>query len=79
MGVGNPIGAVVTRRKIADVLAGRYGYFSTFAAAAGHAVLDILELTGLPAQAVAVGEYLRRGLREPAPRGDVLKVRPATP
>ncbi|MFJ1767095.1 aminotransferase class III-fold pyridoxal phosphate-dependent enzyme [Amycolatopsis sp. NPDC088138] len=69
MGAGYPIGAVVTRREIADVLAGRYEYFSTFAAtpaaaAAGHAVLDVLELTGLPARAVEVGEHLRRGLRE---------------
>ncbi|UOZ02945.1 aminotransferase class III-fold pyridoxal phosphate-dependent enzyme [Amycolatopsis sp. WQ 127309] len=69
MGAGYPIGAVVTRREIADVLAGKYEYFSTFAAtpaaaSAGHAVLDILELTGLPARAVAVGEHLRRGLRE---------------
>jgi len=69
MGAGYPIGAVVTRREIADVLAGRYEYFSTFAAtpaaaAAGHAVLDVLELTELPARAVEVGDHLRRGLRE---------------
>lgn len=69
MGAGYPIGAVVTRREIADVLARRYEYFSTFAAtpvaaAAGHAVLDVLELTGLPAQAVAVGARLRERLRE---------------
>ncbi|MFJ7212944.1 aminotransferase class III-fold pyridoxal phosphate-dependent enzyme [Amycolatopsis sp. NPDC098790] len=68
MGAGYPIGALVTRREIADVLARRYEYFSTFAAtpaaaAAGHAVFDILELTDLPAQAVRVGEHLRRGLR----------------
>ncbi|MEA5366716.1 aminotransferase class III-fold pyridoxal phosphate-dependent enzyme [Amycolatopsis sp., V23-08] len=68
MGAGYPIGAVVTRREIADVLAGRYEYFSTFAAtpaaaAAGHAVLDVLELTGLPTRAVEVGAHLRRGLR----------------
>ncbi|QUQ72452.1 aminotransferase class III-fold pyridoxal phosphate-dependent enzyme [Kutzneria sp. CA-103260] len=65
MGAGYPIGAVVTRREIADVLAGRYEYFSTFAAtpaaaAAGHAVLDILELTELPARAVETGSRLRR-------------------
>ncbi|TDV49980.1 aminotransferase class III-fold pyridoxal phosphate-dependent enzyme [Actinophytocola oryzae] len=68
MGAGYPIGAVVTRREIADVLARRYEYFSTFAAtpaaaAAGHAVLDILQLTGLPEQAVEVGARLRAGLR----------------
>ncbi|WP_329453946.1 aminotransferase class III-fold pyridoxal phosphate-dependent enzyme [Streptomyces sp. NBC_01497] len=69
MGAGYPIGAVVTRREIADVLAGKYEYFSTFAAtpaaaAAGHAVLDVLQLTGLPAQAVEVGTRLRERLRE---------------
>jgi 4-aminobutyrate aminotransferase-like enzyme/Ser/Thr protein kinase RdoA (MazF antagonist) len=68
MGAGYPIGAVVTRREIADVLAGRYEYFSTFAAtpaaaAAGHAVLDVLQLTGLPARAVEVGARLRERLR----------------
>ena len=69
MGAGYPIGAVVTRREIADVLARNYEYFSTFAAtpaaaAAGHAVLDLLQLTGLPEQAVEVGARLRAGLRE---------------
>lgn len=69
MGAGYPVGAVVTRREIADVLARRYEYFSTFAgtpaaAAAGHAVLDVLTLTGLPEQAVAVGTRLRARLRE---------------
>jgi 4-aminobutyrate aminotransferase-like enzyme/Ser/Thr protein kinase RdoA (MazF antagonist) len=77
MGAGYPIGALVTRREIADVLASKYEYFSTFAAtpaaaAAGHAVLDVLELTGLPAQAVEVGEHLRRGLRELADGSAVL-------
>ncbi|WP_284742274.1 aminotransferase class III-fold pyridoxal phosphate-dependent enzyme [Amycolatopsis sp. RTGN1] len=77
MGAGYPIGALVTRREIADVLARKYEYFSTFAAtpaaaAAGHAVLDVLELTGLPAQAVRVGEHLRRGLRELAAGSPVL-------
>jgi 4-aminobutyrate aminotransferase-like enzyme/Ser/Thr protein kinase RdoA (MazF antagonist) len=77
MGAGYPIGALVTRREIADVLARKYEYFSTFAAtpaaaAAGHAVLDVLELTGLPAQAVTVGEHLRRGLRALAAETPVL-------
>ena len=77
MGAGYPIGALVTRREIADVLARKYEYFSTFAAtpaaaAAGHAVLDVLELTGLPAQAVEVGEHLRGGLRELADGSPVL-------
>lgn len=77
MGAGYPIGALITRREIADVLARKYEYFSTFAAtpaaaAAGHAVLDVLELTGLPAQAVTVGEHLRRRLRSLADSSPVL-------
>ncbi|GHH71316.1 hypothetical protein GCM10018793_06290 [Streptomyces sulfonofaciens] len=68
MGAGYPIGAVVTRREIAEVLARDYEYFSTFAAtpvaaAAGHAVLDVLEATGLPQRAVEVGSLLRERLR----------------
>ncbi len=68
MGAGYPIGAVITRREIADSLARDYEYFSTFAAtpaaaAAGNAVLDILLDTGLPSSAVATGDYLRARLR----------------
>ena len=77
MGAGYPIGAVITRREIADALASRYEYFSTFAAtpaaaAAGHAVLDILELTELPARAVETGHYLRQKLRELAATTPIL-------
>jgi 4-aminobutyrate aminotransferase-like enzyme/Ser/Thr protein kinase RdoA (MazF antagonist) len=68
MGAGYPIGAVITRREISDRLACDYEYFSTFAAtpaaaAAGLAVLDILEQQALPDQAARVGEYLRQRLR----------------
>jgi 4-aminobutyrate aminotransferase-like enzyme/Ser/Thr protein kinase RdoA (MazF antagonist) len=68
MGAGYPIGAVITRREISDSLARDYEYFSTFAAtpaaaAAGLAVLDILEQQALPRQAARVGEYLRGRLR----------------
>lgn len=69
MGAGYPIGALVTRREIANSLARDYEYFSTFAAtpaaaAAGLAVLDVLSDRGIPARAVQVGDYLRRRLRE---------------
>ena len=58
MGAGYPIGAVITRRDIADSLARDYEYFSTFAAtpaaaAAALAVLDTLEAGRLPEQAAA--------------------------
>jgi 4-aminobutyrate aminotransferase-like enzyme len=69
MGAGYPIGAVITRREIADSLARDYEYFSTFAAtpaaaAAGLAVLDVLENQAIPEQAARVGEHLRARLCE---------------
>ena len=80
MGNGYPVGAVVTRPAILDALREREGYFNTFggtpaAAAAGNAVLDVIEQEGLMANAQRVGEYLRQRLRELAIRhpriGDV--------
>jgi 4-aminobutyrate aminotransferase-like enzyme/Ser/Thr protein kinase RdoA (MazF antagonist) len=67
MGAGYPIGAVITRREIADRLARDYEYFSTFAAtpaaaAAGLAVLDVLQDNDLPRHAERVGAYLRSRL-----------------
>ncbi|HHU10997.1 MAG TPA: aminotransferase class III-fold pyridoxal phosphate-dependent enzyme [Intrasporangiaceae bacterium] len=71
MGAGYPVGAVLTRREIADALARDYEYFSTFAAtpvaaAAGLAVLDTLQESGLPEHAVVSGDVLRSRLREMA-------------
>jgi 4-aminobutyrate aminotransferase-like enzyme/Ser/Thr protein kinase RdoA (MazF antagonist) len=68
MGAGYPIGALITRREIADSLARDYEYFSTFAAspaaaAASLAVLDVLEQESIPAQVARVGDYLRERLR----------------
>jgi 4-aminobutyrate aminotransferase-like enzyme len=68
MGAGYPIAAVVTRREVADALAARYEFFSTFAAnpvgtAAALAVLDVLEDDAVPASAVTVGEELRALVR----------------
>jgi 4-aminobutyrate aminotransferase-like enzyme len=68
MGNGYPVGAVVTRPEILDALREREGYFNTFggtpaAAAAGNAVLDVIEQEGLLANAQQVGEYLREQLR----------------
>lgn len=69
MGAGYPIGALITRREIADSLARDYEYFSTFAAtpaaaAAGLAVLDVLENERIPERTPAVGDYLRARLRD---------------
>jgi 4-aminobutyrate aminotransferase-like enzyme len=77
MGAGYPIGALITRREIADSLARDYEYFSTFAAspaaaAASLAVLDVLEQESLPAQAARVGEHLRNRLRAVAAQDDRL-------
>jgi 4-aminobutyrate aminotransferase-like enzyme len=65
MGNGHPMGAVVTTAEIAGTFAERSHYFSTFAgspvaAAAGMAVLDVLEDERLPEQAERVEAYLRR-------------------
>ncbi|MFT4164972.1 MAG: aminotransferase class III-fold pyridoxal phosphate-dependent enzyme [Microlunatus sp.] len=68
MGAGYPIGAVVTRREIADRLAEEYEYFSTFAAtpaaaAASLAVLDVLQDSDILDSVVTVGCHLREQLR----------------
>jgi 4-aminobutyrate aminotransferase-like enzyme/Ser/Thr protein kinase RdoA (MazF antagonist) len=67
MAAGLPVGAVITRREIAERLP--YAYFSTFAASpvagvAGCAVLDVLTDRQLPQRAVRVGEHLRAQLAE---------------
>ncbi|GAA1941901.1 aminotransferase class III-fold pyridoxal phosphate-dependent enzyme [Nocardioides hwasunensis] len=77
MGAGYPMGAVVTRRELVDHFAGRYEYFSTFAAtpaaaAAGNAVLDVLEDRGLPERAVITGGHLVERLRALAADSDLL-------
>jgi 4-aminobutyrate aminotransferase-like enzyme len=77
MGAGYPIGAVVTRREIVDRFAERWEYFSTFAAtpaaaAAGNAVLDVLEDRRLPERALVTGAYLAERLRDLAAATDVL-------
>ena len=69
MGAGYPIGALITRREIAESLARDYEYFSTFAAtpaaaAAGLAVLDVLENERIPERTAAVGDHLRDKLRD---------------
>jgi acetylornithine/succinyldiaminopimelate/putrescine aminotransferase len=65
---GLPMGALIAAPAFADVLAaGDHG--STFAggpvaAAAAHAVLDVLEAPGALAHVVEMGELLAEGLRE---------------
>ena len=69
MGNGYPMGAVVTTPEIAAEFASKWHFFSTFAgspvaAAAGDAVLDVIEAEALPQNALAVGEYLRAAVRQ---------------
>ena len=67
MGNGYPVSAVVTRPEILDAFCKQVGYFNTFggsaaAAAAGNAVMQIIEDEGLIANAFRVGSHLRHGL-----------------
>ena len=67
MGNGYPLGAVLTRPEILAAFCAKFGYFNTFAgtpaaAAAGAAVLDVIEGESLLDNARQVGEYLRRCL-----------------
>ncbi len=80
MGNGFPVGGVVTRPEILKPFCETTGYFNTFggnpvAAAAGLAVLDVIESEDLIGNARSIGDYLRAGLREVAGRhpgiGDV--------
>jgi 4-aminobutyrate aminotransferase-like enzyme len=68
MGNGYPLAAVVTTREIASEFSSRSHFFSTFAgspvaAAAGNAVLDVIENEGLAENAQAVGAYARDEIR----------------
>ncbi len=74
MGNGHPMGAVVTTPAIAAEFAAGWHFFSTFAAspvaaAAGSAVLDVLDRERLAERADEVGAHLRQaiaGLAHPA-------------
>ncbi len=69
VGNGYPLGVVVTRRAILEKFQRDTGFFSTFggnpvAAAAGLAVLDILDKERLVDNARTTGDYFVRRLRE---------------
>ncbi len=64
MGNGHPLAATVARRDLLDAFARHSGYFNTFggnpvSAAAGLAVLDVLEQDNLQKNALQTGRYLR--------------------
>lgn len=67
LGDGHPLAAVVTTPGIAEAFARRYGYFNTFggnpvSAAAGLAVLDVIEAEGIRQNVHDTGRFLRDGL-----------------
>jgi 4-aminobutyrate aminotransferase-like enzyme/Ser/Thr protein kinase RdoA (MazF antagonist) len=71
VGNGFPMGVVVANRALIEAFQAKYGFFSTFggnavAAAAGNAVLDVLEREQLMANASSTGEYLKQRLAEMA-------------
>lgn len=68
MGNGHPLAATIVKRSLAEKLADKTGYFNTFggnpvSAAAGMAVLDVIENENLQDNALEVGEYLQAGVR----------------
>ena len=69
MGNGHPIAAVITTREIADAFDNGMEYFNTFggnpvSCAVGLAVLDVIERENLLENALVVGEYFQKQLRE---------------
>jgi 4-aminobutyrate aminotransferase-like enzyme len=64
---GYPMGVVIANRDLIEAFQAKFGLFSTFggnavAAAAGLAVLDVLEREDLVSNAAAMGDHLRRQL-----------------
>lgn len=77
-GIGNgfPIGAVVTSRKIAEVLSQAL-HFNTFggnplACAVGIAVLDVIDEEEMQKNSLDVGTYLLKGLEKLRDKHDVI-------
>jgi 4-aminobutyrate aminotransferase-like enzyme/Ser/Thr protein kinase RdoA (MazF antagonist) len=81
VGNGYPMGVVVANRALIEAFQAKFGFFSTFggnavAAAAGLAVLKVLEREQLMANAAVTGGYLREQLESVATRHPCLgKVR----
>jgi 4-aminobutyrate aminotransferase-like enzyme len=77
MGNGHPLAATVTRTDIVDAFARDVQYFNTFggnpvSAAAGLAVLDVLETEQLQQNALDVGQHLTAGLERLAERHECI-------
>jgi 4-aminobutyrate aminotransferase-like enzyme len=77
MGNGHPLAGVVARTAIAEQFGATGGYFNTFggnpvSAAAGLAVLDVIEQEDLQANALETGQYLVDGLWQLAGQHEVI-------
>ena len=77
VGNGYPMGVVVANRALIEAFQARFGFFSTFggnpvAAAAGLAVLKVLDAERLMANAASTGAYLRLQLEAVAARHECL-------
>jgi 4-aminobutyrate aminotransferase-like enzyme/Ser/Thr protein kinase RdoA (MazF antagonist) len=77
VGNGYPMGVVVANRALIEAFQSKFGFFSTFggspvAAAAGLAVLKVLDGEQLMANAAATGGYLRGQLESVAARHECL-------
>jgi len=73
MGNGHPLAATVSRMEVVQAFAGQAHYFNTFggnpvSAAAGLAVLDVIENERLQENALVVGRHLIAGLQRLAER-----------
>ena len=77
MGSGHPLAATVTRADLIEDFADKTRYFNTFggnpvSAAAGLAVLDVIDEEGLQENALEVGAYLIDGLRALSERHELI-------
>jgi len=69
MGNGLPLAGVIAKKELVDDFRERTGYFNSFAssplqAAAGMAVIDVIESENLRQNAADVGNYLRHALTQ---------------
>jgi 4-aminobutyrate aminotransferase-like enzyme len=74
---GYPMGVVIANRALIEAFQAKFGFFSTFggnpvAAAAGLAVLKVLDVEQLMDNAAATGGYLRAQLESVAARHECL-------
>lgn len=77
MGNGHPLAATIARSDLIDSFSAHSQYFNTFggnpvSAAAGLAVLDVIEQEGLQDNALTTGGYLSAGLAELAAKHDCI-------